>query len=117
MTFFTEIKMFIDIDSLLQQLAQYCIKNNLYRKDHDLARQNNPQLCWNYDDIFYHFSNAEMAHINRCCLNRSVCLTSGYMFLDDPNGTKGMIRLYDDRRNDPKWCFWMENDTIKIDWA
>ncbi len=62
---------------LLIQLAQYCIKHNLYRQGNE----------------FYYFSEEEMDHINKCSLNKTNPLESGFMFLDNPNGTEGLIRL------------------------
>ncbi len=40
-------------------------------------------------------------------------LTGGYMFLDVPNGTEGLIRLYSGHCN-PKWSFWIDKSSGKL---
>lgn len=90
-----------DIESLLIQLAKYCIDNNLYR------RGNN----------FHNFKAKDIKMMNQASLIKDpILINGGYFFLDIPNGSEGMIRLYCDD-SDPKWSFWIDNGEIKIDWA
>lgn len=94
------IQPFNDIDELLTQLAHFCISHNLYRQG----------------NAFYYFKCDEVRRMNKCCLITGLEIDSGYMFLDDPNGKEGMIRINAGDAN-PKWIFIEENDEIKFDWA
>lgn len=90
-----------DINNLLPQIARFTIANNLYRQGknfYDLdTRHIMPAYVGGADD----FPN----------------INDGYVFLDDPNGKTGIIRLYADIF-EPKWSFWIESDgQLKIDWA
>ena len=47
----------------------------------------------------------------------SLRLVGGFVFLDEPNGTEGMIRLYSEPHENPKWSFWMENVKLRVCFA
>ena len=90
------------VDALLIELAKYCIKNNLYR-------QANTFYSFNRDEI------KSMNDMDTC--DDGATLKGGYMFLDDPNGTEGMIRLNFTNGN-PKWSFWINKDgVLEVDYA
>ena len=44
-------------------------------------------------------------------------MDGGFVFLDEPKGTEGMIRLYLEPHGNPKWSFWMENGKLLVSWA
>jgi len=92
------------IDDLLTILGDWCIRKNLYRKSNE----------------FHNFTDKEIFVINRnsrCIFEgKRTIIQGGYVFLDDENGTEGMIRLYIDDAN-PKWSFWKEGDKMMVDMA
>jgi hypothetical protein len=100
-----QLRDFVDLEGLITQLARYCLDHNLYRQtphsDHPLTPY--------------------MAAINAADRrpNKAVNMwTGGYMFLDEPNGTAGMVRLYyttSQGNGNPKWSFWMEDGQLKVD--
>lgn len=95
-----KIEKFNDIDGLLSQLARFCIDQNLYRRG----------------NAFYYFKDNELEQMNQCSLLEGLELDGGYMFLFDPHGKEGIIRL-NAGSADPKWYFIEENNELKFDWA
>ena len=99
-----------DLDSLwdeedefgaeLHRIANECIKNNWYRTD-------------GMDGGWHYFTNDELSAINDRTGNS---FDYGYCFLDEDGGTEGLIRLEAGNAN-PKWGFWKEGDSLKIDLA
>lgn len=98
-----QLKPYTTVDGLLLQLAQWCIDNNFYRKDLGLGQRCHP-------NPFRNFTHYETEHMNEASAQaRSLRLEGGYVFLDEPNGTDGMIWLYLEPCGNPKWSFWMED--------
>ena len=88
--------------------AQWCINNNFYRKDRGSGQQRHP-------DPFRSFTHCEIGHMNEASAQAGTLgLDGGYIFLDEPNGTDGMIRLYLEPSGNPKWSFWMENGKLRV---
>ena len=77
-------------------IANYCITNNLYRKDNQ----------------FHDFDRAFLRTLNTKFPNLMV--DNGYCFLDEDGGKTGMIRFYVGDCN-PKWTFEMTSDG-DIEW-
>lgn len=84
--------------SELHRIARQCIKNNWHRTD-------------GKDGGWHYFSDEELAAINERTGNN---FDYGYCFLDENGGTEGLIRLEAGHTN-PKWSFWKEGDSLKID--
>jgi hypothetical protein len=99
-----------DLDSLwseddefgaeLHRIANLCITNNWYRTD-------------GMDGGWHYFTTEELAAINDRTGNS---FDYGYCFLDEDGSTEGLIRLEAGNVN-PKWSFWKEGDSLKIDLA
>jgi hypothetical protein len=83
-----DVRPFKSLEDLVEQVAQYVIANNLYRKGND----------------FYHFSEATIAKMNSMDSRWAGAIEGGYAFLDEPDKKDGMVRLYIDNCN-PKWGF------------
>ena len=58
-------------------------------------------------------STKELAAINERTGNN---FDYGYCFLDEDGGTEGLIRLEAGDAN-PKWSFWKEGDSLRVDLA
>lgn len=84
----------------LHRIARECIQNNWHRTD-----------C--SDGGWHYFSDEELAAINERTGND---FDYGYCFLDEDGGTEGLIRLEAGDAN-PKWSFWKEGDSLKIELA
>jgi hypothetical protein len=107
-----QLKPYTTVDELLLQLAQWCIHNNFYRKDCGPPGQQR------HPDPFRNFTDCEIEHMNEASAQASsLRLDGGYIFLDGPNGTDGMIRLYLEPCGNPKWSFWMENGKLRVCFA
>ena len=96
------------IDELLCQLGKWAIDNNAYRRG----------------DAFYYISDSTTKLINEkgaafVGQEGPKFINGGYLFLDDPKGTVGMIRLYylidndPDQVCNPKWTFDKKGDEMK----
>jgi hypothetical protein len=70
------------LDLGLRNIALLCFKENWYRKGNE-------------------FHDLTPEELDDCGLDH---MDGGYCFLDTPNGTTGMIRLYHEDSN-PKWGF------------
>ena len=98
-----ELSDWTDVYELTKMLGLHCIKANLYRKGNS----------------FFHFNRKDTKLINKFDKTGSDPkwkINGGYMFLDEENGTSGMVRLYIGDE-DPKFSFWMEDGVIKADMA
>ena len=84
----------------LHRIARGCIQNNWYRTDYS-------------DGGWHYFSDEELAAINERTGNN---FDYGYCFLDEDGGTEGLIRLEAGDAN-PKWSFWKEGDSLRVDLA
>lgn len=84
----------------LHRIARECIQNNWHRTD-------------DKDGGWHYFSGEELAAINERTGN---VFDYGYCFLDEDGGTEGLIRLEAGHDN-PKWSFWKEGDSLKIELA
>lgn len=84
----------------LHRIARECIQNNWHRTDYG-------------DGGWHYFSDEELAGINERTGND---FDYGYCFLDEDGGTEGLIRLWVGHDN-PRWMFWKEGDSLKIDLA
>jgi hypothetical protein len=84
----------------LHRIARECIQNNWHRTDYGGGG-------WHY------FSDEELAAINERTGND---FDYGYCFLDEDGGTEGLIRLWVGQAN-PKWSFWKQGDSLKIELA
>lgn len=107
-----QLEPYTTVDELLLQLAQWCINNNFYRKDRGPGQQRHP-------DPFRHFTDCEIDHMNETSAQASSRprLDGGFVFLDESNGTEGMIRLYLEPHGNPKWSFWMEDGKHRVCFA
>lgn len=85
----------------LHRIARLCILNNWFRTD------------WS-DGGWHYFTKKELDEINSRTGNG---FDSGYCFLDEDGGTDGLIRLWQGHALNPKWSFWMESGSLKLDWA
>lgn len=96
----TGIKPFYDIEDLVKQLAQYCIDHNLYRRGND----------------FYNFSDytLDQINMNNTYDDEEIFFDDGYMFLDEPHGKTGLVRLNAGPMN-PKWCFWEKDGKLQVE--
>jgi hypothetical protein len=84
----------------LHRIARECIQSNWHRTD-------------GKDGGWHYFSTEELAAINERTGNE---FDYGYCFLDEDGGTEGLIRLWVGQAN-PKWMFWKEGDSMKIELA
>lgn len=99
-----------DLDSLwdeedvfgaeLHRIARECMRSNWHRTD-------------GVDGGWHYFSEEELAAINERTGNN---FDYGYCFLDENGGSEGLIRLEEGHAN-PKWMFWMDGDSLKIELA
>jgi hypothetical protein len=89
-----------DFGAELHRIARECIQNNWQRTD-------------GKDGGWHYFSDEELAAINGRTGNN---FDYGYCFLDENSGTEGLIRLEAGHTN-PKWSFWKEGDSLKIELA
>lgn len=93
-----------DIDDLILQLAQICIKDNSYRKGNE----------------FRNFTEEELNIINKAHIGDrkdKLEIEGGYMFLDDPNGRSGLVKIFSGNA-DPGWGFEMDaTGRIEIDYS
>lgn len=105
--FISSLKEFDNIDDLVKQLARICIDCNQYRSGER-------------NEDFYYFTHDDVDIINKNYIHADKGeFNGGYMYLDTPNNTEGIIRIYSGDCN-PKWYFYIdpiENNKILIDYA
>lgn len=101
-----EIKKWSSIEKdLLPQLGEYCIKQNLYRRD----------------NLFYDFTVHDLKEIARNRYDEKgknqpeQLITAGYIFLDEAGGSGGMISLDIGRSCNLKCDFERNSQTGQID--
>jgi len=93
-----------DIDDILCQVAQHCIKNKLVRLG---------------DNGFHQFDVDAISNA-RVGTPTTFQLEGCYAYLDGPGQTCGMIRMWGDQDGNecnPKWSFWEEDGVVKVDYC
>ena len=86
------------LDSVLESLSRHTIVNNLHRKG-------NKFTYFNEDEVLVMNNYLKLGGVEQ--------ITGGYSFLDKPNGSMGMIRLYVGQCNF-KWSFEQTDDIIEV---
>lgn len=89
-----------DFGAELHRIARDCIQNNWHRTD-------------GKDGGWHYFSDEELAALNERTGNN---FDYDYCFLDEAGGTEGLIRLEAGHTN-PKWSFWKDGDSLRIELA
>jgi hypothetical protein len=83
-------------DELVLALAREAVRLNLHR----------------INDEHYYFNGANLNEIRQAC--PSVPVREGYLSLDDPMGTDGIIRLCHESYGNPKWSLYMRDGELRI---
>ena len=86
------------LDTVLESLSRHTIVNNLHRKGNEFT-------YFNEDEVRVMNNYLKLGGVEK--------ITGGYSFLDKPNGSMGMIRLYADQCN-PKWNFEQTDEIIEV---
>ena len=91
-------------NNLLRKLAEYAVKNNLYRKG----------------NIFFEITPRLLKKMSKgMSIRITKGIENGYMFLDENGGNSGLIRLHLNEEAgvswlNPKWNFKLEKNKVKL---
>lgn len=98
-----QAKSWSNIDELLPQIAQHCIKKNLFRKGDNFRHQ-------------FDVCEIDKAYIGP---PTTFTLNGCYAYLDESHKPCGTIKMWGDDENgnecDPMWMFYEENGVLTIE--